>query len=185
MTTKTTNLIQVGGNAGKRIYPVDCTLSPPPQSNTRPSSRDPNVISNYGNALSPTYGSPATPDDLTLDHLDSIFTPECMQSFADAFPSKAALSKKILSDLTSSGTIRTMTARGTLKSPISPSMNQIRRPSALPTPAGHGHFKWQHINVFVGDKTDDIQILHNLTGEISSGQLMAVMGGSGAGMFRG
>ena len=57
----------------------------------------------------------------------------------------------------------------------------IRQTSALPEAAQSGTFQWRNISIFVGDKSDGNQILHDFTGEILSGQLLAVMGGSGAG----
>ena len=60
--------------------------------------------------------------------------------------------------------------------PKSPELFQKR--SALPEFATETKFEWKDLNVFVGSEDDEFQILHNSSGCIESGQLLAVMGGT-------
>ena len=62
-------------------------------------------------------------------------------------------------------------------------IKMLHRPSLLPAAAESGKLQWRNINIFVGDKDDENQILHDISGEILSGELLALMGGSGAGIY--
>ena len=52
--------------------------------------------------------------------------------------------------------------------------------SELPSVGLQTEFEWNNINVHVGSGTNHKQILRDMNGSISSGQLMAIMGGSGS-----
>ena len=53
----------------------------------------------------------------------------------------------------------------------------------LPSVGEHIVFEWRDLNAFVADHHDRKQILFNANGRMQSGELLAVMGGSGAGTF--
>ncbi len=57
----------------------------------------------------------------------------------------------------------------------------FKQQSALPSFANHIKLEWKNLDVYVGDDRNGKKILHNFNGTIDSGELMCVMGGSGAG----
>eukprot|EP01083_Nonionella_stella_P166670 557894_1 len=57
----------------------------------------------------------------------------------------------------------------------------LKQQSALPSFANHIKLQWKNLDVYVGDDRNGKKILHNFNGTIDSGELMCVMGGSGAG----
>eukprot|EP01084_Bolivina_argentea_P139337 245142_1 len=57
----------------------------------------------------------------------------------------------------------------------------LKQQSALPSFANHIKLQWKNLEVYVGDDKTGKKILHNFNGTIDSGELMCVMGGSGAG----
>lgn len=142
--------------------------------------------------------SPHSPTNFQVDIEEDIFTAERMKSFADAFPSKAMGSIAILSHLESTRSSPLHTSIGNILPSPSATSQQIhlgdgggsktfrmlKRPSALPAASKNQKLQWRNINVFVGNKDDGKQILYDISGEILSGDLLALMGGSGAGMFR-
>lgn len=130
---------------------------------------------------------------------ENILTAQRMQSFVGAFPKREVFSKSVIQHLDS---LRRDSRQGTFRydfasAPSSrehslnsaaaittrDTMKMMKRPSALPAMAQSGTLQWRNINIFVGDKSDGKQILFDFSGEIESGQLLAVMGGSGAGTF--
>ena len=122
---------------------------------------------------------------------EDIMTRQRIESFGAAFPSKKDRSKSIIAHLDSlpvPESAYTTTGSTPYRTPKSPNRGMTNkmmyRPSALPEAARSGKLQWRNISIFVGDKSEGKQILHDFTGEISSGQLLAVMGGSGAGMLR-
>merc|ERR1719242_2388550 len=132
-------------------------------------------------------GSSNVSNMVVLDEYDeNIMTAQRMQTFASAFPTRAATAKSVVERLETMNMDMTQesgSGRAFSSSAIKPmgTMAMLRRPSALPEAAQSGKLQWRNINIYVGDKHDGRQILHNFTGEIASGQLLAVMGGSGAG----
>ena len=146
-------------------------------------------------SLSPNWRlSPSSPLTVVFDDED-ILSQQRMESFRAAFPSKALFSQKMLSHLDSirDDNTRTVFAQSSIATAATPSsatigdrggtIKMLRRPSALPDAAESGKLQWRNINIFVGNKDDGNQILHDISGEILSGELLALMGGSGAGIY--
>eukprot|EP01084_Bolivina_argentea_P139338 245143_1 len=71
----------------------------------------------------------------------------------------------------------------TTKPPVISNPSNIfeKKCSALPSPSANNTLEWQNLNVFIGQKHNEKQILYNCNGTVLSGELTAVMGGSGAG----
>ena len=134
---------------------------------------------------------------LGLEDDDDLYTPERMESFRAAFPTKATFSETMLRmyrvrqcSLRKLDSLRQNQGAQSVQTLVSaPSSvprgsttRMLQRPSALPEAAQSGKFQWRNINVFVGNQSDGKQILHDISGEMLSGELLALMGGSGAGM---
>ena len=139
------------------------------------------IALNQGLSLSFTKsasgGSPKSPT-FSVIYEDDIFTEERMESFRAAFPTKALFSETLSHHI-----VQTSIATPSSIGDKGESIRVLKRPSALPQAAENGKLQWRNINVFVGNKSDGKQILHDISGQILSGELLALMGGSGAGMF--